>query len=83
MSASKESLQLVSKETHPFIDFDMEAPNSLLIKSLHTDLKEVEYLRKEFVVDAIKLAWGTVSMNPFDCDEAFKKLLNKVGYEIH
>lgn len=42
-----------------------------------------EYLRKDMVVDAIKLAFGQVSMNPFDCSEVFMELLNKVGYEIH
>jgi len=41
------------------------------------------YIRKDMVVDAIKLAYGKVSMNPFDCSEAFEELLNKVGYEIH
>lgn len=61
----------------------MEVPDRLLMKSPHTDFEEVEYLRKGFVVDAIKLAWGTVSMNPFDCGKAFKELLSKVGYEIH
>ena len=44
---------------------------------------QTEYLRKDMVVDAIKLAFGKVSMNPFDCSEAFEELLNKVGYEIH
>ena len=42
-----------------------------------------EYIRKDLVIDAIKLAYGKVSMNPFDCSEAFEELLNKVGYEIH
>lgn len=45
--------------------------------------EDVEYIRKDMVVDAIKLAYGKVSMNPFDCSEAFEELLNKVGYEIH
>ena len=44
---------------------------------------QTEYLRKDMVVDAIKLAFGKVSMNPFDCSGAFEELLNKVGYEIH
>lgn len=44
---------------------------------------KTEYIRKELVVDAIKLAWGTVSMNPFDCSEAFEELLKMIGYEIH
>lgn len=44
---------------------------------------QTEYLRKDMVIDAIKLAFGKVSMNPFDCSEAFEELLNKVGYEIH
>ena len=45
--------------------------------------EEVCYVRKDMVVDAIKLAYGKVSMNPFDCSDAFEELLNKVGYEIH
>ena len=45
--------------------------------------ESLEYIRKDTVVDAIKLAYGKVSMNPFDCSEAFEELLNKVGYEIH
>lgn len=44
---------------------------------------QTEYLRKDMIVDEIKLAFGKVSMNPFDCYEAFVELLNKVGYEIH
>lgn len=44
---------------------------------------QTEFIRKDLVVDAIKLAFGKVSMNPFDCSEAFEELLNKVGYEIH
>ena len=44
---------------------------------------QTEYIHKDMVVDAIKLAYGKVSMNPFDCSEAFEELLNKVGYEIH
>lgn len=41
------------------------------------------YIRKDMVVEAIKLAWGAVSMNPFDCSEAFVELLKMIGYEIH
>ena len=44
---------------------------------------QTEYLRKDMIVDEIKLAFGKVSMNPFDCSEAFVELLNKVGYELH
>ena len=47
------------------------------------DKCKTEYLRKDMVIDAIKLAYGKVSMNPFDCSEAFEELLNKVGYEIY
>lgn len=45
------------------------------------DFENTEYLRKDMVVDAIKLAFGMVSMNPFDCSEAFMELLNNVGYD--
>lgn len=45
--------------------------------------EQPEYICKDMVVDAIKLAYGKVSMNPFDCSGAFEELLNKVGYEIH
>ena len=51
------------------------------IDSLHQETNDFEYIRKDVVVDAIKLAFGKVSMNPFDCSEAFEELLNKVGYE--
>lgn len=44
--------------------------------------ESVEYIRKDLVVDAIKLAYGKASMNPFDCSEVFEELLNKVGYEV-
>lgn len=70
----------------------MEAPDKVYVnipgdywhpgtdKKVNTD---TEYIRKDMVVDAIKLAYGKVSMNPLDCSEAFEELLNKVGYEIH
>lgn len=41
------------------------------------------YIRKDMVVDAIELAYGKVSMDPFDYFNAFRELLKKVGYEIH
>lgn len=44
---------------------------------------QTEYIRKDIIVDAIKLAFGKVSMNPFDCSETFEELLKMIGYEIH
>lgn len=44
---------------------------------------QTEYLRKDVVIDEIKLAFGKVSMNPFDCSEAFEELLKKIDYETH
>lgn len=38
----------------------------------------VEYIRKETVLDAIRLAYGKVSMNPFDSTEAFEKLIKEI-----
>lgn len=62
-------------------------PNDInLLTALSLRIKQkgdVCYIRKDMVVDAIKLAYGKVSMNSFDCSEAFEELLNKVGYEIH
>ena len=34
---------------------------------------------KAKMMDDIKLAYGKVSMNPFDCSEAFEELLNKIN----
>ena len=53
-----------------------------LINSLQQE-QQPECVRKDMVVDAIKLAYGKVSMNPFDCSDAFEELLKKIGYEIH
>lgn len=40
---------------------------------------DTEYIRKDMITDAIKLAYGKVSMNPFDCTEAFEELLDKLN----
>lgn len=34
--------------------------------------------QKEQLLDDIKLAYGKVSMNPFDCSEAFEELISKI-----
>ena len=39
---------------------------------------DVEYIKTSIVMDAIKLAYGKVSMNPFDCSEAFEELITKI-----
>lgn len=44
---------------------------------------QTEFIRKDLVVEAVKLAWGAVSMNPFDCSETFVELLKMIGYGIH
>lgn len=66
----------------PFLcqDWDV-APTKRVVRGQQAE--NIAYIRKDMVVDAIKLAYGKVSMNPFDCSEAFEELLNKVGYEIH
>lgn len=38
-----------------------------------------EYIRKDALLDWIKLAYGKVSMNPFDCSEAFEELIDKIN----
>ena len=38
----------------------------------------IEYIRKDVLLDWVKLAYGKVSMNPFDCLEAFEELINKL-----
>lgn len=72
--------------------FALEAPNKIYVEVCEDGIfafpeppfkESVEYIRKDLVIDAIKLAYGKVSMNPFDCSEAFEELLNKVGHEIH
>lgn len=42
------------------------------------DTTATEYIRKEAVLEWVKLAYGKVSMNPFDCSEAFEELINKI-----
>lgn len=39
---------------------------------------DIEYIKTSIVMDAIKLAYGKVSMNPFDCSEAFEELITKI-----
>ena len=39
---------------------------------------ETEYIKKEKVLDAVRLAYGEVSKDPFDCSDAFEKLLNDI-----
>ena len=41
--------------------------------------ESVEYIRTEAVLEWVKLAYGKVSMNPFDCVEAFEELLEKIN----
>lgn len=38
----------------------------------------IPYIRKDALLDWVKLAYGKVSMNPFDCSEAFEELINKI-----
>ena len=59
----------------------MYMPNELLSEEWqrHIEGEDTAYIRKDMVVAAIKLAYGTVSMNPFDCSKAFEELLNTVG----
>ena len=37
-----------------------------------------EYIRKDTMLEMVKLAYGKVSMNPFDCSEAFEELIGKI-----
>jgi hypothetical protein len=38
----------------------------------------IEFVRKDRVLDLVKLAYGKVSMNPFDCSEAFEELIENI-----
>lgn len=39
---------------------------------------DLEYIRKDVLLEWVKLAYGKVSMNPFDCSEAFDELIGKI-----
>lgn len=38
----------------------------------------IPYIRKDALLEWVKLAYGKVSMNPFDCFEAFEELIDKI-----
>ena len=40
---------------------------------------DICYIRKDALLEDIKLAYSKVSMNPFDCQEAFEELLDKLN----
>ena len=40
--------------------------------------KNIEYIRKDALLEWVKLAYGKSSMNPFDCSEAFEEFINKI-----
>lgn len=40
-----------------------------------------EYINKQVALDSIKLAYGQVSKDPFDCSEAFEELIAKINKE--
>lgn len=66
----------------------MEAPDKIYIeqKAVMYDMvntepckpDDYEYIRKDVLLDIVKLAYGKVSMNPFDCSEAFEELIGKI-----
>ena len=37
-----------------------------------------EYIRKDALLELVKLTYGKTSMNPFDCSEAFEELIEKI-----
>ena len=39
---------------------------------------DTEYIRKDALLEWVKLAYGKVSMNPFDCSDAFEELIGKI-----
>ena len=50
---------------------------SFLEKSV-SGKKYPEFVRKDHILDFVKLAYGKVSMNPFDCSEAFEELIESI-----
>lgn len=38
-----------------------------------------EYIHKDALLEWVKFAYGKVSMNPFDCSEAFEELIDKIN----
>ena len=39
---------------------------------------DTEYICKDALLEWAKLAYGKVSMNPFDCSDAFEELIRKI-----
>lgn len=37
-----------------------------------------EFIRKDHVMDLVRLAYGKVSMDAFDCSEAFEELIRNI-----
>lgn len=65
-------------------DYDRETDFAMeIIEKEHrqpTFIDAINYgmrLQKEQMMKDIRLAYGKVSMNPFDCPEAFEELINK------
>lgn len=63
----------------------MEAPDKIYIHEASAPELDVpipysvEYIRKDALLGWVKLAYGKVSMNPFDCSQAFEELINKIN----
>lgn len=62
----------------PYKIYLPEEPDVFFHVEYDKDLYPVEYIRNDALMEWVKLAYGKVSMNPFDCSEAFEELINKI-----
>lgn len=49
-----------------FVNYDRNDPDN------------IEYIRKDALLEWVKLAYGKVCMNPFDCSVAFEELIDQL-----
>lgn len=38
----------------------------------------VDYIRKDTVLEKLRLAWGTISKDPYECNNVFEDLINEI-----
>ena len=55
-----------------------ELDNTTWDTKTYADCENIEYIRKDTLLEWVKLVYGKLSMNPFDCSEAFEELINKI-----
>ena len=42
------------------------------------DCVNIQYLDKELVLEKLRLAWGTISKDPYECNNVFEDLINEL-----